>query len=70
LFHGPEGRRWITYQAMFLDSSDFVQLGGDFERSFPSKVHIGQVAGAAARLFSIPEAVAFDEECKRRNRTA
>ncbi|MEU9374944.1 AAC(3) family N-acetyltransferase [Streptomyces sp. NPDC048255] len=49
-----QGGEWTAYEDVALDDSDFAEIG----RSFPdSRVRRGRVGGAAAMLFSIPDAV-------------
>jgi aminoglycoside 3-N-acetyltransferase len=54
----PAGRRWVTYDAVALDASDFADLGRDFERQ-AGAVAIGRVGEATCRLFRLPAAVDF-----------
>jgi aminoglycoside 3-N-acetyltransferase len=51
------GRKWITYDSVDLDSTDFVALGAAFEarRSVP----FGQVGCTSAALVPMAEAVGF-----------
>ncbi|MFE9246293.1 aminoglycoside N(3)-acetyltransferase [Nocardiopsis sp. NPDC006938] len=54
----PDGdRRWTTYTGVALDESDFPALGADFEAT--GAVTVGRVGSATARLFPLPQAVAF-----------
>lgn len=57
----PNGREWITYEDVALDSNDFDQLGADFASS-ATTLRSGQVGAAQANLFSLSEAVAFAEK--------
>lgn len=52
-----KGREWITYTDVDTDSDDFAELGEAYEPT--ATLHRGQVGGADARLFPLPEAVAF-----------
>jgi aminoglycoside 3-N-acetyltransferase len=54
----PTGRRWVTYDAVKLDASDFSDLGLDFERQ-AGTVTLGKVGEATCRLFSLPAAIDF-----------
>jgi aminoglycoside 3-N-acetyltransferase len=54
----PEGRRWMTYEDIVLDDSDFAALGEDFERESGAVV-TGMVGSAVSRLFPARDAVAF-----------
>jgi aminoglycoside 3-N-acetyltransferase len=54
------GRKWITFDSVDLDSSDFVALGAEFQARRP--VSFGQVGGATATLVPMDEAVAFAVE--------
>jgi aminoglycoside 3-N-acetyltransferase len=54
----PHGRRWVTYQDISLDDSDFAALGADFERASDT-VRAGTVGSANCRLFPLRAAVAF-----------
>ncbi|GAB3715100.1 AAC(3) family N-acetyltransferase [Nocardiopsis oceani] len=54
----PERERaWVTYSGTALDESDFPALGSAFEAT--GAVTAGAVGAATARLFSLPDAVAF-----------
>jgi aminoglycoside 3-N-acetyltransferase len=54
----PGGKReWVTYTGTVLDESDFPALGSAFEAT--GAVTVGRVGSANARLFPLPEAVAF-----------
>ncbi|MFD3699279.1 aminoglycoside N(3)-acetyltransferase [Streptomyces sp. NPDC058646] len=66
---GRQGRRqegeWTAYEDVALDDSDFAEIG----RTFPdSRVRRGRVGGAAAMLFSIPDAVDHAVEWMTENR--
>ncbi|KAI5460598.1 hypothetical protein BGZ63DRAFT_357840 [Mariannaea sp. PMI_226] len=50
-------REWVTVEDTTLDSTDFRNLGQDFERE--GSVIRGRVGDAECRLFSISEAVTF-----------
>jgi aminoglycoside 3-N-acetyltransferase len=52
-----DGRRWLTYQDVELDDSDFARLGADFEAAGP--VSRGTIGAADCRLFPIRAAVDF-----------
>ncbi len=67
---GSVGRSWVTFSDLALDSEDFADLGTAFEDSPNSGVTVGQVGSADARLFPLPEAVAFAEAWLRAHRAA
>jgi aminoglycoside 3-N-acetyltransferase len=54
------GRKWIRFDSVDLDSSDFRALGAAFEVRRP--VPFGQVGAASAALVPMDEAVAFAAE--------
>ena len=62
------GREWITYVDVATDSDDFDRLGAAYEPT--ATLLRGQVGNADARLFPLPEAVAFATEWLRANRAA
>ncbi|GAB1512314.1 AAC(3) family N-acetyltransferase [Actinophytocola sp. KF-1] len=51
------GREWVTYVDVATDSDDFDRLGAAYEPT--ATILRGQVGKADARLFPLPEAVAF-----------
>lgn len=53
----PGGRRWVSYDEVDLDASDFAALGNAFERERP--VSSGPVGDATARLFPVRGAVSY-----------
>ncbi|MFD9905984.1 aminoglycoside N(3)-acetyltransferase [Streptomyces sp. NPDC059063] len=55
-----EGRRWMTVRDTDITEERFGELGAAFEQERP--VTRGSVGAATARLFSLPEAVAYAEE--------
>jgi aminoglycoside 3-N-acetyltransferase len=61
------GRRWIDFEDVDLDASDFGRLGADFERD-TDVVIAGRVGGARCRLFPIYDAVAYAEKWFMHNR--
>jgi aminoglycoside 3-N-acetyltransferase len=64
----PAGRRWVTYDAVTLDASDFSDLGLSFERQ-AGVVTIGKVGEATCRLFPLPVAAEFATKWFIDNRT-
>lgn len=62
----PEGREWVTFTDVEVDSDDFAELGAAYEKA--TQVHRGKVGAADARLFELPDAVAFAAEWIRTNR--
>jgi aminoglycoside 3-N-acetyltransferase len=63
----PPGRRWVTYEDILLDASDFGRLGAEFERT-GGAVRTGAVGSAWCRLFGMRDAVAFATTWLSRNR--
>lgn len=53
----PDGRQWVSYDDVDLDSSDFPALGQSFESALP--VASGPVGDATARLFPLRSAVSY-----------
>ncbi|MFE6779544.1 aminoglycoside N(3)-acetyltransferase [Streptomyces sp. NPDC057702] len=62
----PAGRRWITVRDVEVDDDRFDELGAAFEREHP--VARGTVGAADARLFALPDAVAYAEGWLARHR--
>jgi aminoglycoside 3-N-acetyltransferase len=62
------GREWVTYVDVATNSDDFGQVGAAYEPT--ATLRRGQVGTADARLFPLPEAVAFATEWLRVNRPA
>ncbi|MEU0856197.1 AAC(3) family N-acetyltransferase [Streptomyces griseofuscus] len=60
------GGGWETVTEVSISSESFEELGRDFERERP--VLRGEVAAADARLFPVPDAVAYAEEWLRARR--
>jgi len=52
-----DGRRWVSYEAVETDSSDFDALGADFVAT--GRVVHGCVGSAGARLMRLRDAVDF-----------
>jgi aminoglycoside 3-N-acetyltransferase len=57
----PEGRRWVSYTAVALDETDFVDLGRDFEAQTGQVVR-SSVGLAVCHLFPLRDAVAFAQQ--------
>jgi aminoglycoside 3-N-acetyltransferase len=55
------GRKWVTYEDVALDSSDFDRLGSDFEAA-ATTLRSGRVGLAKSHLFAVSEASAFAEK--------
>jgi aminoglycoside 3-N-acetyltransferase len=53
----PDGRRWVTWEDVVADESDFAALGEAFDAT--GAVVIGRVGAAEARLMRQRELVAF-----------
>lgn len=45
-----KGREWVTFEMMALDTDDFIEIGGSFERQHPQRVQMGAVGKATTRL--------------------
>lgn len=61
-----EGRRWVWFEDYDYDSSDFAQIGEDFEKACP--VNKGYVGNAYCRLIPVRPAVDYALEWMRANR--
>ena len=61
-------RRWIEFESLLVDSSDFTRLGGEYERE-TGAVQIGFVGHAQARLLSMKPLVDFAVRWLEKNRT-
>jgi len=62
-------RKWISYEDIDYDSSDFAEIGKDFEKKYKSRIREGRVGYARALLFSQRLAVDFATEWISKNRT-
>jgi uncharacterized protein len=60
------GRRWVEYEDVVLDDSDFEIIGKSFEQT--GKVRTGLVGGAPCRLVPLCEIVNFAAQWMRDNR--
>ncbi|MGA4842697.1 aminoglycoside N(3)-acetyltransferase [Streptomyces sp. G45] len=60
------GRRWMTVREPAISEDRFADLGADFEKERP--VVRGSVGAATARVFALPEAVAYAETWLPRHR--
>lgn len=59
---GPHGRRWVTFEDVDLDDSDFAALGEAFEgagETADGRIGRGSVGQAPSRLFLLGAAVRF-----------
>jgi aminoglycoside 3-N-acetyltransferase len=54
---GPDGRRWVTWEDVVADESDFEALGAAFDAT--GAVVVGRVGAGEARLMRQRELVAF-----------
>lgn len=61
------GREWVTYTDLAVTSDDFDRVGASYEPT--ATLSRGRVGAADARLFPLPEAVAFAVGWLRANRT-
>ena len=61
------GRHWVTFQDIELNSDDFFQIGADFER-ITNKVILGQVGLASVRLIPQRDLVDFGVMWLEKNR--
>jgi aminoglycoside 3-N-acetyltransferase len=55
--HTPQGRQWVSYTDVKIDSDDFAALGEAFEQT--GTVRHGQIGAADCRLFGVRPAVEF-----------
>jgi aminoglycoside 3-N-acetyltransferase len=62
----PEGRRWVTWEDVVADESDFGELGAAFDAT--GAVTVGRVGAGEARLMRQRELVAFAVEWMRERR--
>jgi aminoglycoside 3-N-acetyltransferase len=62
----PEGRRWVTWEDVVADESDFGELGAAFEAT--GAVTVGRVGAGEARLMRQRSLVAFAVEWMREHR--
>ncbi|NHN57937.1 AAC(3) family N-acetyltransferase [Halorussus rarus] len=66
---GPDGdRETVTYEQLDYDSSDFAEVGRDFEDERPEAVTAGSVGLADAKLVSQRDLVDYAAEWFERNR--
>jgi aminoglycoside 3-N-acetyltransferase len=65
---GPDGRRWVTWEDVVADESDFEPLGAAFDAT--GAVTIGPVGAGEARLMRQRELVGFAVEWMVENRGA
>ena len=63
---GPEGRRWVTWEDVVPDESDFEELGAAFEAT--GAVTVGRAGAGDARLMRQRELVAFAADWLKRHR--
>jgi aminoglycoside 3-N-acetyltransferase len=65
--HTPQGRQWVHYTDVQINSDDFATLGAAFEEA--TTVRRGQVGAADSRLFPVAAAVEFAAGWIRDNRS-
>jgi len=63
---GPEGRRWVTWEDVVPDESDFEELGAAFEAT--GAVTVRRAGAGDARLMRQRELVAFAVDWLKRHR--